>query len=154
MNELDKFNRENLLESARQQLQMAMGLGRSLDMLIKSQEETVARLDAHDVQIDRHGHQISHVMSEIQMNHKDWSVAAWMAENGHPDVTQDVMKDEGTILRSICIRRGIAVVKEKVNIGGSRFPARQWPCEAIRIWWPDCCARHGWRETWPTWWKQ
>lgn len=75
-----------------------------------------------------------------------WTVAAWISLHDYR-ATKDAMKEEGGILRGICMQNNFAIPDRKVCNGGN-FPARQWPIEAIRIWWPGCCARHGWKLVW------
>ncbi len=89
---------------------------------------------------------IDRIEQESGLRGGHWTVAAWIAHHGY-SATREALKDEGSILRGICLQHRIAIPEAKVCNGGN-FPARQWPIEAIRIWWPGCCARHGWKSTW------
>lgn len=113
----------------------------------------LATLMDHEVRMERLGGEVRELREEIEdvrerngRGPSHWTVAAWIAHHGF-SATVDVMKDEGGFLRRICRDRGIAFPEEKVCNGGS-FPARMWPIEAIRIWWPECCQRHGWGIHW------
>lgn len=113
-----------------------------LAQLLKQKEEQVRQRK----EMGRIGTEVREIREQIGRGPSSWTVAAWLDKQGYR-ATVDIMKHEGSELRRICNSRGITVPDEKVCNGGS-FPARMWPMEAIRVWWPQCCGRYGWAVTW------
>jgi hypothetical protein len=138
-NDDDGGEGSDLLRMARQQLTLQRQTAQTLEVLLNNaerQEQKLKRLDATVARIER----------ESGLKGSHWTVAAWIAHHGHA-ASVESLKNEGSILRGICLSHQFAIPPEKVCNGGN-FPARQWPIEAMRIWWPGCCARHGWKLTW------
>jgi hypothetical protein len=90
--------------------------------------------------------EVDTLRNQIGRGATDWSVAVWLAEHGH-SASEQFCSQEGRRLRRICDHHNIAVSKEKV-CNGLNWPARRWPIEAIKIWWPECCARNNWLLKW------
>lgn len=89
---------------------------------------------------------VAKIEDQADLTSRHWSVATWISYHGY-SASIDALKEEGGILRGICLSHGIPIGDKKI-CNGSQWPARQWPIEAIRLWWPGCCARHGWKLTW------
>lgn len=89
---------------------------------------------------------VQSIQEQIGRGPECWVLAAWVSHHGFK-ASQEVLKEEGMILRGICLQKGIAIPAKKVSSNGD-FPVRRWPIEAIREWWPGCCARRGWRLHW------
>jgi hypothetical protein len=89
---------------------------------------------------------VDSLSNQIGHGPSHWTVAAWIDYHGYK-AALDVAKDEGLQLRRICLSRNIAIRQDK-SCSGSSFSSRMWPMEAIRIWWPECCQRHGWILHW------
>lgn len=139
MSELDRAKGDNILDVLEKQHKELLAIHGTIGA-------TIGALKQQQHQIDDHHHQIADLRREVGIQANHYTVQAWVTWHGHR-MSEDAARDEGMRLHLICRERGIAVPTVKVCNGG-RFAVRNWPLDAIRIWWPDCCVRYGWSETW------
>ena len=142
MNEIEVLQASEVVrassQSARQQLAMVRQLAGVLERVLDNQDAVVKEVNEMKSKVER--------VLDIADNH--WTLADWIKWHRR-SLPQEALKTEGGRIRKICDQLGIPPHPKTIWNGGE-FRARQWPIEAIRVWWPQCCRRYGWDVTWNT----
>lgn len=107
--------------------------------LVESMRIGRAEVRALAVRVDR-------IEAEADTSGRHWSLAVWCRVHGR-SASRELLAKEGRRVRIICEDHGFAV-EELFSSNGAEFPGRQWPVEAVEIWWPDFCRRQGWPVVW------
>ena len=111
----------------------------------KKLKELEIKGERTDIEVKQLSGKISHLAGVVGQEASHWTVRQWFQLHGHSG-DEEALRAEGLALHRICKTYGIA--KNPNRLPGSNHMSRQWPIEAIRIWWPDCCRIHRWEITW------
>lgn len=149
MNEIEVLQASEVVrassQSARQQLAMVRQLAGALERVLDNQDAVAKEVNEIKSEQAIMKSKFERVL-DIADNH--WTLADWIKWHRR-SLPQEALKTEGGRIRKICDQLGIPPHPKTIWNGGE-FRARQWPIEAIRVWWPQCCRRYGWDVTWNT----